>query len=32
KMIIKINRRGQKFLACSGYPKCRNAKPLPKSN
>ncbi|MFH1905316.1 MAG: type I DNA topoisomerase [bacterium] len=31
KMLIKTNRRGQKFLACSGYPKCRNAKPLPKS-
>ena len=31
KMVIKTNRRGQKFLACSGYPKCRNAKPLPKS-
>ena len=32
KMIIKTNRRGQKFLACNGYPKCKNAKPLPKSN
>jgi len=31
KMLIKTNRRGQKFLACGGYPKCRNAKPLPKS-
>ncbi|MCK5595430.1 type I DNA topoisomerase [bacterium] len=31
KMLIKTNRRGQKFLACGGYPKCKNAKPLPKS-
>jgi len=27
-MIIKTSRRGP-FLACSGYPKCKNAKPLP---
>ena len=27
-MIIKGSKRGP-FLACSGYPKCRNAKPLP---
>ncbi len=27
-MVIKYGRRGG-FLACSGYPKCRNAKPLP---
>jgi len=27
-MIIKGGRRGP-FLACSAFPKCRNAKPLP---
>lgn len=27
-MVIKWNRRGQKFLACSGFPDCRNAKSL----
>ncbi len=27
-MVIRNSRRGP-FLACSGYPKCRNAKPLP---
>jgi DNA topoisomerase-1 len=27
-MVIRMSRRGP-FLACSGYPKCRNAKPLP---
>ena len=26
-MVIKQSRRG-KFLACSAYPKCKNAKPL----
>ena len=26
-MVIRIGRNG-KFLACSGYPKCKNAKPL----
>jgi len=26
-MVIKDSRRG-KFLACSAYPKCKNAKPL----
>ena len=28
-MVIKDGRRGE-FLACSGFPKCKNAKPLPK--
>ncbi|MFQ6673667.1 MAG: type I DNA topoisomerase [Fidelibacterota bacterium] len=28
-MVIKWNRQGQKFLACSAFPECRNAKPLP---
>ena len=27
-MVIRTGRRGR-FLACSGYPKCKNAKPLP---
>ena len=27
-MVIKESKRG-KFLGCSGFPKCRNAKPLP---
>ncbi len=27
-MVIRNSRRGP-FLACSGYPRCRNAKPLP---
>ncbi|MGD0017177.1 MAG: DNA topoisomerase 3 [Verrucomicrobiia bacterium] len=27
-MVIRMSRRGP-FLACSGYPKCKNAKPLP---
>ena len=26
-MVIRVGRNG-KFLACSGYPKCKNAKPL----
>ena len=30
-MVIKDSRRG-KFLGCSGFPKCRNAKPLPESS
>lgn len=29
KMVIKMGRYG-KFLACSGFPKCKNAKPLVK--
>ena len=28
-MVIRIGRRG-KFLSCSGFPKCRNAKPIQK--
>jgi DNA topoisomerase-3 len=27
-MVVKMSRRGP-FLACSAYPKCKNAKPLP---
>jgi DNA topoisomerase-1 len=27
-MVIKTNKRGEEFLACSNYPKCKNAKPL----
>ena len=30
-MVIKDSRRG-KFLGCSGFPKCRNTKPLPDSS
>jgi DNA topoisomerase-1 len=28
-MVIKLGRYG-KFISCSGYPECKNAKPLPK--
>lgn len=28
-MVIKQSRAGAKFLACSTYPKCKNAKPIP---
>ena len=28
-MVIKQSRAGAKFMACSGYPKCKNAKPVP---
>ena len=28
KMVVKNSRRGP-FIACPGFPKCRNAKPLP---
>lgn len=27
-MVIKLNRRGRKFLACPGFPECRNAKAI----
>jgi len=27
-MVIRIGRRGR-FIACTGYPKCKNTKPLP---
>ncbi|MFQ6615772.1 MAG: type I DNA topoisomerase [Fidelibacterota bacterium] len=27
-MVIKWNRRGQKFIACSAFPECRNTKSL----
>ena len=30
-MVVKESKRG-KFLGCSGFPKCRNAKPLPESS
>jgi DNA topoisomerase-1 len=30
-MVIKMGRFG-KFLACSGFPECKNTKPLPQSN
>lgn len=28
-MVIKNSRRGSRFIACTGYPKCRHAEPLP---
>lgn len=28
-MVVKMSKRG-KFLACSGYPECKNAQPLEK--
>lgn len=28
-MVIRVSRAGAKFLSCSGYPKCKNAKPIP---
>jgi DNA topoisomerase-1 len=28
KMMIRVGRSG-KFLGCSGYPKCRNTRPVP---
>ncbi len=29
-MVIKVSRRyGKRFLSCSGYPECKNAKPIP---
>jgi len=28
-MVIRFNRRGEKFMGCSAFPKCKNAKPLP---
>lgn len=30
-MVIRFNRSGEKFMGCSGFPKCKNAKPLPGS-
>ena len=30
-MLIRFNRSGEKFMGCSGFPKCKNAKPLPGS-
>ena len=30
-MVIRSGRRG-KFIACSGFPRCRNTKPLPENN
>ena len=28
-MLVRVSRVGAKFLSCSGYPKCKNAKPIP---
>lgn len=31
-MVVKVSRRGQKFLACPGYPACKSTMPLTKDN
>jgi DNA topoisomerase-1 len=31
-MVIKVSRRGEKFLACPGYPECKTTMPLTKDN
>ncbi|MBQ7449924.1 type I DNA topoisomerase [bacterium] len=31
KMIVRTSRFGKQFLGCSGYPECKNMKPLPNS-
>lgn len=31
-MVVKVSRRGDKFLACPGYPACKTTKPLTKDN
>lgn len=28
-MVVKTARRGSKFIACTGYPKCKHTEPLP---
>ena len=28
-MVVRVSRAGAKFLSCSAYPKCKNAKPIP---
>jgi DNA topoisomerase-1 len=28
-MVVKKSRQGSWFISCSGYPKCKNAKPFP---
>lgn len=32
KMVVKVSRKGQKFLACPGYPECRTTMPLTQDN
>ncbi|MEW5822050.1 MAG: DNA topoisomerase, partial [Cyanobacteriota bacterium] len=32
RMVVKVSRRGQKFLACPGYPECKTTMPLTKDN
>lgn len=31
-MVVKLSRRGEKFLACPGYPECKSTMPLTKDN
>jgi DNA topoisomerase-1 len=31
-MVIKVSRRGDRFLACPGYPECKSTMPLTKDN
>ena len=31
-MVVKVSRRGDKFLACPGYPECKTTMPLTKDN
>jgi DNA topoisomerase-1 len=28
-LIIRMSRRGKRFVGCTGYPKCKNTYPLP---
>jgi len=29
KLVIRMSRRGKRFVGCTGYPKCKNTYPLP---
>ena len=31
KMVVRTSRLGKQFLGCSGYPECKNMKPMPTS-
>ena len=32
KMVVRTSRFGKQFLGCSGYPECKNMKPMPDSS
>ena len=32
KMVVRTSRYGKQFLGCSGYPECKNMKPMPNSS